>query len=289
MSYDSTRPLIVMHVPKSAGVSIQRALVAALTPDRAVSGFDATLFGDFRNFASFAEEIRNLIYLDKAGLPREADFVSGHFSLSTLSPVFPMGQFLTVLREPITRLLSLWLFWRALADAYVQLWGPEWGRRLRLSRGPLAEFLCAREIACQTDNQVVRMLLAPHPLIPQDDFIDQRHDAALVREARLRLKRFDFIDIVENRNLEANLAKWIGRPFALGKDNVTGEIPKPLRSPISDEATPEAAALLDARSRLDLNLWLEVAGGCVPGTDGRSFRRQTIAASLPRYARMMTV
>jgi hypothetical protein len=185
--------------------------------------------------------------------------------------------------------LSLWLYWRALPDQQLELWGPEWGDRLRISRRPLAKFLSAREIACQTDNQIVRLLLLPHPLIPEDGFIDERHDAALVREAKLQIERFDFLDIIENRYLETNLTKWIGRPFALGRDNVTGEIPKSFKSPISDEVTPEVAELLDARSRLDLKLWLELARECVPQINAHALRSETIAASMSRYSRMMAV
>jgi hypothetical protein len=278
-----------MHIPKSAGSSVQRSLVTALTPNRIISGFDTALFGDFRDFASFSEETQGLIHLDKGGLSREADFVGGHFSLSTLSQVFPMGRFLTVLREPITRLLSLWLFWRAQTDEQLQPWGSEWGRRLRISRRPLAEFLRAQEIACQTDNQIVRMLLVPHPFIPEVGFIDERHDATLVREAKLRLERFEFIDLVENRNLEANLAKWIGRTFVLVRDKVTDEMPQSLKTPVTDEATSNAFPLLFARSRLELKLWLELARECVPEIDAHSLQSEATAASISRYARLMAV
>jgi hypothetical protein len=286
-SYDRTKPLIFMHVPKCSGTSLIQALLAAGIAHSVFSGFDRTLFGDFAAFESISEQVRSSIYLDENDLPKAIDFVAAHMSLSTLSRSFPAGQLLTLFREPISRLLSLWVFWRSHSDNQLLQWGGKWGDRVRHSRRPLVDFLRTREVACQTDNQLVRMLLCPHDLIPTDDFIDDRHDTALVKAAAERLARFSFLDLIENQALASNLANWLGRRVNLGRLNETTKIPHPFKTSMTHELTDEAWALLDARSRMDRQLWLALAGERVPQIDARLLRRQAIATTISRHSQLM--
>jgi len=287
-SYDRARPLVFMHVPKCSGTSLIKALLTTGMAHSVSSGFDRTLFGDFAAFESFSEQVRNLIYLDENDLPKAVDFVAGHMSFSTLSRSFPAGQLLTVLREPASRLLSLWLYWRSHTDDQLLPWGDEWGDRVRHSRRPLVDFLRTRQVACQTDNQLVRMLLCPHYLIPTDDFIDDRHDTALVQAAAERLSQFSFLDLIENQTLASNLANWLGRAVTIGRLNETRNIPQSFKTSIAYELTDEAWALLDARSRIDLQLWLALAAQRVPQIDARLLRREAIATTISRHSQLMT-
>jgi hypothetical protein len=184
-------------------------------------------------------------------------------------------------------LLSLWLFWRSHADDQLLQWGGQWGDRVRHSRRPLVDFLRTREVACQTDNQLVRMLLYPHYLIPIDDFIDDRHDTALVQAATERLARFSFLDLIENQTLVSNLANWLGRPVTLGRFNETTNMPRPFKTSMAYELTDEAWALLGARSRIDLQLWLALAAERVPQIDARLLRREAIATTISRHSQLM--
>jgi hypothetical protein len=286
-SYDCARPLIFMHVPKCSGTSLIQALLTAGIAHSVFSGFDRTLFGDFAAFDGIGEQVRNSIYLDENDLPKAIDFVGAHMSFSTLSRCFPAGQLLTLFREPTSRLLSLWLFWRSYTDDQLLHWGGEWGDRVRHSRRPLVDFLRAREVACQTDNQLVRMLLYPHHLIPADDFIDDCHDTALVQAAAERLARFSFLDLIENQTLASNLANWLGRPVALGRLNETTNIPQSFKTSMTHELTDEAWALLNARSRMDLQLWLTLAAERVPQFDASLLRREAIATTISRHSRLM--
>jgi len=276
-----------MHVPKCSGTSLIQALLAAGIAPPVFSGFDRTLFGDFAAFESIGGEVRKSIYLDENDLPKAMDFVAAHMSFSTLSRGFPAGQLLTLLREPTSRLLSLWLYWRSHTDDQLLRWGREWGDRVRHSRRPLVDFLRTREVACQTDNQLVRMLLCPHDLIPADDFIDDRHHAALVQAAAERLARFSFLDLVENQVLASNLANWLGRPVSLGRLNETTNIPQSFKTSMTRELTDEAWALLDARSRMDLQLWLALAAERVPQINARLLRREAIATTISRHSQLM--
>ena len=54
----------------------------------------------------------------------------------------------------------------------------------------LLEFLTSAQIACQTDNVAVRMLLWPHPLIPDDDFTREENDEVLIELALASLEAF---------------------------------------------------------------------------------------------------
>ena len=140
--YDPTRPLVFMHVPKSSGTSLIGALLETNRTRSVFSSSDPALFGDF-----------DITQLPK---PSPTEFVAEHMSFSTLLRGFPGGQLLTLLREPVSRLLSLWLYRRSFTDEQLQHWG-RWGDRVRNGRLSLAEFLRATfhtllELQVQTKN-----------------------------------------------------------------------------------------------------------------------------------------
>jgi hypothetical protein len=113
--------------------------------------------------------------------------VHGHFAFSTLQARYPNHQYMTLLREPYSRILSHWLYWRMQRNDELAGWG-EWGtNHVRLARQPLAQFLGNATLACQIDNLRTRMLLWPHPNIPDNSFIDERDDEVLISTALARL------------------------------------------------------------------------------------------------------
>jgi hypothetical protein len=275
-----------MHIPKSAGTSLGDALRTAIEPRGFFSAFDRSTFGTFDGFQSIAEEIRQAIVFDAAEIPRGLDLILGHMSFSTTSQAYPDAQFMTILREPVSRLMSFWLFWRSKRDENLVPWGG-WGDYVRKSRRSLREFLCARDISCQVDNQTLRMLLWPHPLVPADDFIDERHDEELIQTAVSRLEQFSFVDVVENPDMVAKLQDWLGRPLLLQKLNETDDIPRALKTPIDQELDAETLALAEHRSRLDLKLWQEVVARRLRSVSPGTFRDQVRAENLARHSRLM--
>jgi hypothetical protein len=285
--YDSTRPLVFMHIPKSAGTSLNDALRTAIEPRGFFSAFDRCNFGTFTGFQSIAEEKRRAIVFDAAEIPRGADLILGHMSFSTTFQAYPDAQFMAILREPVSRLMSFWLFWRSKRDENLVPWGG-WGDYVRKSRRPLREFIRDRSIASVVDNQSLRMLLWPHPLAPADDFIDERHDEELIEAALSRLKQFSFVDVIENPDMVAKLQNWLGRPLLLQRLNETDNIPPALKTPIDQELDAETLALVEHRSRLDLKLWQEVALRHLRSLGPDSFRDQIRAENLARHTRLMT-
>ena len=212
-----------------------------------------------------------------------ADFIGGHFALSTLRRNYPVGNYCSVVREPVCRLISHWLYWRQFSDDALAPWGPDWARLVNLARRPLLEFLQAPEIACQTDNLVTRMLLWPDQRIPAGGFIPTGADSWLLIDALKALRRLHFVDHLENPQFAANVGRWIGRPFVMQRANETRRAHDGFPVDLDHELTPEALALLEHRSRLDLVLWREVVASRQPSESPDALRRRAIASVLERH------
>jgi hypothetical protein len=283
--YNGAVPIVFMHIPKTSGVALTQGLTEALAPRRTLRGFDRVLFGGFCDFDSIAWELRRDIYLDPAAVPTDADLVAAHMSVATTTIAYPRAQHMTVLREPHSRILSHWLYWRSQAEGHLA-WG-KWGHVLREARNPLDEFLASRDVACQVDNLFVRMLLWPHRLIPDDDFIASCHDEKLLDEAIARLNRFAYVDLIENPNLRINLENWLGRPFTYRRANETMPLPPHMKTTLHEELTPRALDLLEAHGRLDLKLWLALARQRVPDLKAEILRERVLIGNVARYAWLM--
>ena len=258
IAYDPARPVVFMHVPKTSGTALSVGLLEALAAKKVVTGFDGVMFGGFDKFASLSTAVRQTIIDGPSSLPVTADFIHGHFSLSTTLARYPDAQFITILREPRVRLLSLWRYWRVQTSQTMQGWGA-WSEVVARSLSPLEEFLSDRVVACQTDNMTLRMLLWPHPMLPASDFIDPQHDAMLLNEAITLISKFDFVDILEGRAFADGLSGWLGRPLCHRKLNETAIDGGMQNLSLYLELTDLAFDRLDALSRLDAVLWKAIA------------------------------
>lgn len=274
-----------LHVPKTAGTAYSASLRAALRPLRVVDGFDRSTFGGFTDFASMARRQRQQIYRQPWQVPRHAAFITGHFAASTLREAAPRGRIVMLLREPESRILSQWAYWRARPAEELEALG-RWAERIRLARAPLDQFLAHPLAACQVDNVYVRALLWPHPLIPPDGFIDPVDDAALLRAARAVLAGFSFTAVVEWAGLPGALAGWAGAALDVPVVNVTDRMPAALRAPLAPQLAGAAAPLLAARARLDRALWQDIAERDL-GDGADALADSTRAATRRRYTDLM--
>lgn len=270
-----------MHVPKTSGISLNTGLIEALRPRRPVTGFDRMLFGAFSDYDSFSPAVRRAIVDHPGRLPASGTFVHGHYALSTTVRAYPAAQFITVLREPAARLLSLWRYWRTQTAATMAGWG-SWTGVVERSRQPFERFLADRAIPQQTDNVALRMLLWPHRLIDDAAFIDPRHDEALLAEAQRRLERFGFLDVVENPGLESRLGVWLRRPFRYPMLNRT--VPRSGDEALSADELTRSLALIEARSRLDRALWEPLVALRLPGEDVAALRERVMLQAVGRHA-----
>jgi hypothetical protein len=279
------RPLAFMHVPKTSGVALTYGLLEVLPATNCLNCYDRGFFGALRSCETVLPPDRHEVY-DALPPGDGIDFVAGHITYSTLIQGRPAARFMTVLREPRSRILSLWTFYRSHSDETVaRLAG--FGRVVLLARHPLLEFLNHPKAACHTDNKYVRMLLWPHPLIPDDGFIDEGADERLAREAAARLKTFDFADVIENPRLEHNLRGFLARPFVYRRENETSLVPPELRVPLEQELSREVLLLIEHRSRLDRELWRILAAEHIAGTDPTALSDDTFRRTVTRHAALM--
>jgi hypothetical protein len=283
-AFDPSRLLIFTHVPKSSGTAMTMALNRALAPRHVFHGIDLSLFGDFLDFRTFADEKRQVIFQRADTLPRGVDLAHVHMAYSTTAAAYPGAQHIIVLREPSTRLLSHYLYWRAQPDAEIVAWG-SWGDRLRLARGPLVEFLSDERIACQTDNLALRMLLWPHRAIPASGFITAADDASLLAAAKSRLSSYAFVDAIERPGFRSGLGKWLGRQIEFTTQNVTSTMPAELCTDFARLLTAQAISLLLARTRLDEVLWRATLGD---GVDVEALRLGALLPAVARYGVLMS-
>jgi hypothetical protein len=277
--------LVFLHIPKCAGTSTMDSIALGIGPGRHVRGFDRCLFGDFSQFDTIPKMMRGVIHLDQTELPQDATTVMGHFSYQTLRGRYPNADFVVLLREPTVRLLSHWIYWRSLTWSSLRYWGAEWSARLKLARLPLQAFLSHPEIACQTDNIVTRMLVWPHPLIPDDQIIDPANDAALLAIACENLEHFGFAGITERKAAGyRELSDWLGFRLDVPSLNPARKMRRSVRSQMNAELTDEAIRLLAERSRLDNKLWMLLATRKMTEADAGRLRQSTILQAVARFS-----
>ena len=68
-AYDNRRPVVFMHIPKTAGTTFGQMLQSVLVADNVLRGFDRALFGGFTAFATMSQAERANIYLDRRWYP----------------------------------------------------------------------------------------------------------------------------------------------------------------------------------------------------------------------------
>ncbi len=224
--------------------------------DRRPAELDRVLFGGFDRFDEMPTRTRTTIAVDGADALTGFDVVMGHFGVASLAPHFDADEMMTVLREPRTRLLSHYTFWRGWSTERHADWDPYDASR-RAVTASWGDYLTDPSIASQTDNLAARMLLTPHPLIPVDGFIEPSDEDELVEAASALLDRFGFADVVESgAGLWAGLSAWLETPIESERTLVTSVAPD---TDWAASITPSATDALTRRTCVDARLWMQVA------------------------------
>lgn len=248
-----------LHIPKVAGSSVSRALAEA-NPQarRAPFLLDRILFGGFDRF----EEVdpANAASVWQAGSTSLADFdvAVGHFGLDSLLTGFERGDVATIVREPRTRLLSHYSFWRGWDDPVHEGWAPYVASRYAADLD-WEGFLSEPKIAAQTDNLAVRMLIGADPSIPPDGFIEDTMLDALTDRAITALDALGYVDLVERGDdCWSGLGEWLGVDLTVPRVNVTRLATGPTidRSWFTQQAGDGALA---DRTRGDRRVWDHIA------------------------------
>jgi hypothetical protein len=281
----SPGPRCFLHVPKSAGSSFHELLLRAYPEQGAVSPrrCDTTGFANFSDFSALGA-IRATIAVDEGELAELAEFevVSGHFAVPHLLQITTPDRIATIFREPRTRLISLYAYYR-LSPWLLEAWHPY--DIMLHGRRPLDEFLADESLAVETDNQGCRLLLHGDSRIPRDGFIRGDDVTALAASAVEKLDSFGLVGI-----LEAGRPTWdaFGRFFELDAEpvrvNVTGERPTGVMElPPLDEVTARTIELLEERNAVDSLIYdriLEKQGWSADAT--RRLRDATLTEQMVR-------
>lgn len=290
-------PLGFVHIPKAAGTSITQQLDLFLRPRKLIYGLDRSQFGSFTAFETMPAEMRAGIFDSADTIPEQADIIAGHLSPKTIRVRYPMARLITIMRAPSARLVSHWFYWRGYTDDVLAKYGT-WGNLIATARSDFADFLCVRQIACVTDNVILRMLLWPHPLIPDDNFIDPEHDDMLIAEARLMLDQFCHTDIIEAPDAEKRLNIWLtknyGRSFWAEFQNFvrrgepimknSSNIPVVKMSiPLSIQLKNFAGQLMRDRVRLDDMLWNDISKRYFTDQEAKIIYAKSLAGAIARY------
>jgi len=282
------RKIAYLHVPKSGGTSLTNALIEAVMPRYPIGGADRLLYGNFNDFLSFPAEERQYIYQQPEHISPFADFLAGHFSLSTILGWDPTASIVLILREPQCRLLSHWTFWRSEGDSENHEIPLDWRNYIKLAYSDFYDFLANPKLAAQTDNVATRLLLWPHPLIPTESFISPRHDKKILEMVRFRLHKLSHINILENKHLTADLGRWLGRSVDPKRMKVTNPVKDILKINLDDQLNKKTTAAWRARSRLDKVLWREVANTVAPLTNLELFEEEIIEANIQHHKNLLS-
>jgi hypothetical protein len=236
---------------------VSAALEAALA-DRSWSpyDFDPALFGPLRDESVPPTEVPRVLP-DPARL-RDYDAASGHYALSTMLAGFDPADIVMLLREPRSRLLSHYEYWRGLP---AKLRDPDstWSVTAYARELDFDEWLQDPRSAYQSDNVVLRTLLDGHAAIPDDDFIDVEDLARLTSTAVRRAASLGWVDVVERGSaMWDGLADRIGQPLERPRMNTTerrADLPTNVSAIFSDGAV-EA---LHRRTVGDRAIWAAAA------------------------------
>ena len=217
--------IFFLHIPKTAGTSLRETVQRAYPGKRCVM--------------VYSQEPAYLRSIQKD--VQRAEAVYGHFSFG-FNEVFGVeARYVTVLRDPIARVVS---FFRHEAqhddnEFYEQI-----------ANGMTLIDLLRSEQCFQVNNHMVR-------IISGHDDIATTHDVRLLRQAEANLEaHFDVVGITEDMNrsveLMAERLDWARRRSALQRLNVTPE-DKPV---VLDDATRAEIARYNT---LDIELYRGVA------------------------------
>ncbi len=272
--------LAYLHLPKAAGTSIRAALSAYYETDDTVPwSFDRHMFGDFDRL----DVVDRPVFLGDPTEFRRYRYMEGHWSLPTILAGFDPEDVACILREPRSRYLSQYTFWRSWGDDQHAVWDP-FDASL-MSRRPLGEYASSARIACISDNLATRLILGPHSLVPADGPIRPEHIDTVARHACTQLDRLGFVDVIERGEATyLALEEWFGSPLSRERLNET-QLDQGERVDLDDLMDRRTLALVNDRSASDLQVWHHVLSTRESAANAaRSLADAAYGASLTKIA-----
>jgi len=186
-------------------------------------------------------------------------FFSGHYSKSGVDAVPGPKHLITVLREPKARVLSLYYFWKAHREEYVEsqnLGGPRLARSM-----DLLSFLESDEVAVTRSirNTMVRTLIASLPTTVASGF-HGREPGFAVDTAMANLARYNYVAFTDTLDEDlGRLTRQLGlKPVDKAPRANTFQSFSSRRAmePVARETmTPQIEQALNRATRLDRELY----------------------------------
>jgi hypothetical protein len=241
--HESELALVLLHIPKTGGTTLHHHFSAHFTPEE-----------------TCPERYSNLQYYSPEELGRWR-FFSGHFNVDEIRRI-PRPLFtVTVLRDPIERLLSNYYFWKRHKADYIERKGLI---ALQVTKaGTLLDFLrndnphiFPTATNWMTSQLAGAVLATPdgYALMRDGEQIGWLSEAQLVSRALQNLLSFDVIgDISQLAEIYGRVAQKFGMaPLTEIARLNTREDEHELRDPyIREEITPEIQSLLEEKTHLD--------------------------------------
>jgi hypothetical protein len=245
---DPSEPtLVFLHIPKTGGTSLHHHF-ADIFPEQAMC---PERFSNLNQFS--VDELR------------QWRFFSGHFNADEIKRIPGRIFLVTVLRDPIERLLSLYYFWKRQTNEFIDQNGLDY---LRITKdGTLLDFLRSDHpvIVHATHNAMVTQLAGAvtttpngYDLMNSSETVDRISEGQLMSRALKNLLSFDVIgDISQLLLVYEKVASVFGmttNPFML-KVNTREDVNEHLEPVTPEPITPEIRVLLEEKTRLDRILY----------------------------------
>jgi len=270
-----------LHIPKSAGTSIRRAMLDHVpVADTCPWSLDPILYGSHPLPVNASAR---LIDDSVEGLDQYA-YMAGHLSLPTMERGFDAADIACILREPRSRLMSQYTFWRTYPPDELEYWLPY--DVPYLSRLSLGDFLSQSAVMHFADNLTTRLIVGRHDLVPLDEPIADEHVDEVAAVGCAQIDRLGFVDLLERGDIVTDrFEQWLGASVTRDTVNVT-DPDAGVPVDVDDLASTPTLELLDRHNRVDLRLWLHVATSLgMEDVDARRLADATFAGSVAKVTR----
>jgi hypothetical protein len=239
--------LVFLHVPKTGGTTLHHHFSAHFTPEETCPERSSVL-------DRYSE--------DELGQWR---YFSGHFNADEIKRIPKPVFVVTVLRDPIERLLSHYYFWRRHSSDYIAK--HELYPLLVLKRGTLSDFLRSQDptLVSSSRNPITLQMAGAvlgqpegNQLLKAGEPVGWLSDAQLLQQALSNLLSFNLVgDISQLKNIYSTVAQTFGMiPLDdLPSMNTKYEVRDEMEPWVEEPITPEIQGLLEKSTSLDRVLY----------------------------------
>jgi len=244
-----------LHVAKCAGTSVRHALItAAGNPAQPPQQFDRCYVDGIGDPLLLGEAARSSVAWDDQPTDVGSHVFATHWSLPTLRRFFHPTDIATVLREPMTRVLSYVEYVRSLPAELHRQWYPH-TVPMDLARQPLVEVLQLGAASRATDSLITRQVLWGDARLPCNAFIRSEDATGLATDATAALSTLGAVAVVEQGiSMWQELSAWLGAAVSPARSNTTParQLPGILRN---GRDIADAIELLLQRTSCDRAVW----------------------------------